>query len=271
MPHEEFMRRNSEPQPLPAIFNCKSGTRKTSPVLAFLLSGLHSKLTIGFESMRRCVFFRAARSVWSTGMQRISLLLGGLIVRPRVDLVALALVAAVLALSTVSADEQKRIVSRPTKPFSIIIKAFIPLRVNDTTPIVVEEVPVMAHSDEFEQTAIAHALSSPFYARSGEPSDRDRDVNIISLSGISLQFHCLGGIDRAFELLIDVTNAKIPDYVQCDIPDIVNYAIMCIRLSIPPRREVSVKIKIIGGQTDPRLRRLEGEMWTWQNPPAVKE
>ena len=133
--------------------------------------------------------------------------------------------------------------------------------------IVVYDVPTMFNCI-FD---LARSLSSPVYVQSTEPSERKRDVNVISMSGISLEFRSLGELSEDYELLIDVSKAKVPPDVQVELLDIVQYAIMCIRMEITPGVLNSVKIKIIGAQIDPKLMRLEGELWATKIRPIYKK
>ena len=59
--------------------------------------------------------------------------------------------------------------------------------------------------------------------------------------------------------------------MQVELLDIVQYAIMCIRMEITPGVLNSVKIKIIGAQIDPKLMRLEGELWATKIRPIYKK
>ena len=163
-----------------------------------------------------------------------------------------------LGVSAIYGEDRNNYTSKQLKDIGMLSETRFPLFTRRY--IVIREVPIITYGRA--PASVMRALSSPVYATSEEAGDQGRDINIVSISGVSLEFRDSGENDEAHELLIDVRKARVPDNLHCDLADVVRYALICIRMIIPPNWMAPIRLKVLGGETDPRLMRLESDLWS---------
>ena len=216
--------------------------------------------------------FRTCERVDVSGMKSSSTLLAPsgkvfIVQAARACLIFYLLVGALA--NTADAGDSITRDSKAAKPGGNILGVYIPLYSEDAQLVVVQNVPVICYERFYWE--LARSLSSPVYAASEKVEDRRRDINIISMSGVSVEFRTIDDDVLEYELAIDVTKAKVPVFLECEVLDVVKYVLTCVRMSLPPTRSRSVKVKIVGGQSDPRLVRLEGELWSAESGVGPKK
>lgn len=133
----------------------------------------------------------------------------------------------------------------------------------ETGDIGIREVPMRRRPGGI--AGIAEAMCAPFYAPSERESDRTKDINLISVSGIKISFqnsrkrketrHHEEG-----DLMIDVSHFKQPANVLIKEKAIIEAILACMGKG--DQGQSLVKVKIIGTAKASIFSKLEGPLWS---------